>query len=232
MGVPTRVRVDRALEQNPTLLTNVPIINIDFHRSNENYGAVNLIEPTAASLSEMLVSLSESLQNGIIDETIATAILTGIISSTDRFTAQHTTPKTLTVAAQMMAAGAKQQQVVKGLYRRDNRDNRGDRPGGSRPAAPVAPKPAPVQTTSPQPAPPPSQPAQPVVRTPEPVSEPQSSHDEPASQPDSARPVDELPLISEMIEQPHPYVDGSGSVLADEPAPADSSYVNANSYRS
>jgi bifunctional oligoribonuclease and PAP phosphatase NrnA len=129
LGVPTKSRLDRAVQA----FTNMPIINIDFHRSNENYGAVNLIEPNAASLSEILVSLGESLQNGIIDEPIATALLTGIISSTDRFTATHTTPKALTVAAQLLAAGARQQQIVKSLFRggRDNRDSRPDnRPKG------------------------------------------------------------------------------------------------------
>lgn len=112
VGVPTRARIDRAAGD----LTTTPMVNFDFHRSNDNYGAINLIDPTAASLAEMLVSLSESLENGLIDEPIATAILTGIIASTDRFTATHTTPKALTIAAQMMSAGAKQQQIIKNLY--------------------------------------------------------------------------------------------------------------------
>src|SRR4029077_17320025 len=94
-----------------------PLVNLDFHRSNEGYGAVNLIEPNASSLCEMLVALSESLQSGIIDAEIATTLLMGIVASTDRFTAAHTTSKSLTVAAQMMAAGARQQAVVKALYR-------------------------------------------------------------------------------------------------------------------
>jgi hypothetical protein len=124
VGVPSKNRLDRIFSQNQGLLESVPIINIDFHRVNENYGAVNLIEPNASSLSEILVALAESLQNGLIDETIATVLLTGIIASTDRFTATHTTSKSLTVAAQLMAAGAKQQQVVKSLYSRDNRNTR------------------------------------------------------------------------------------------------------------
>lgn len=125
LGVPTRARLDRIFDQNPGVFSDLPIINIDFHRSNDNYGAVNLIEGNAASLCEILVALAESLQNGIIDEDIATALLTGLMASTDRFTATHTTSKSLTVAAQMMAAGARQQAVVKGLYK-DNRSS--DRP--------------------------------------------------------------------------------------------------------
>jgi hypothetical protein len=129
VGVPTRARLDRVFTQNPELLQTVPLINIDFHRSNEQYGAVNLIDGQAASLSEMLVALSESLQGGMIDENIATILLAGIIASTDRFTATHTTAKALTVAAQMMAAGAKQQTIVKALYRsNDNRAKPAERP--------------------------------------------------------------------------------------------------------
>jgi hypothetical protein len=122
LGVPTRARLDRVFDLNQKVFAELPIINIDFHRSNENYGAVNLIEGNAASLCEILVALAESLQNGIIDEDIATALLTGLMASTDRFTATHTTSKSLTVAAQMMAAGARQQAVVKGLYK-DSRSN-------------------------------------------------------------------------------------------------------------
>ena len=127
LGVPTRARIDKVYAENASLFTTLPIVNLDYHRSNENYGAINLIEPTAASLCEMLVALAESLQSGMIDETLATCLLAGIISSTDRFTAAHTTSKSLTVAAQMMAAGAKQQVIVKSLFRErsDTSDARG-----------------------------------------------------------------------------------------------------------
>jgi nanoRNase/pAp phosphatase (c-di-AMP/oligoRNAs hydrolase) len=127
LGVPTRARIDRLYEQNASLFDRIPVINLDFHRSNENYGAVNLIEPTASSLCEMLVALSESLQGGIIDADIATPLLMGIVASTDRFTAAHTTSKSLTVAAQMMAAGAKQQAVMKALYRDGKGGNQNER---------------------------------------------------------------------------------------------------------
>jgi hypothetical protein len=143
LGVPNRSRIDRIYEANVESFEKAPMVNLDFHRSNENYGAVNLIEPNASSLCEMLVALSESLQGGIIDDVIATALLMGIVASTDRFTAPHTTSKSLTVAAQMMAAGAKQQAVVRALYRdgkgqnessersergqRSDREQRGDR---------------------------------------------------------------------------------------------------------
>ena len=131
LGVPTRARLDRIYDQNLASFETIPLVNLDFHRSNESYGAVNLIEPNASSLCEMLVALSESLQGGIIDAEIATALFMGIIASTDRFTATHTSPKSLTVAAQMMAAGARHQAVIKALYRDGRGESRGER-GGDR----------------------------------------------------------------------------------------------------
>ena len=117
LGVASYARIDKVYAQNAEVLRKIPLINIDHHRANEQYGAINLVEPTAACLGEILIALSESLQGGLIDEKIATTMLTGIMSATDRFTANHTTSKTMTVAAQMMAMGADQQTVVRGLYR-------------------------------------------------------------------------------------------------------------------
>jgi hypothetical protein len=129
LGVASYSRIDKVYGQNAEQLRDAPLINVDFHRSNEQYGAINLVESQAASLAEILVALSESLQTGMIDAEIAQVLLTGIVASTDRFTATHTTAKALTVAAQMMAAGADHQQVVRGLYkdRGGNADRSNDR---------------------------------------------------------------------------------------------------------
>lgn len=149
LGVASYSRIDKIYAQNAQVLSNVPLVNIDYHRSNEQYGAINLVEPAAASLSEILIALSESLQTGLVDDQIATSMLTGIISATDRFTAAHTTPKALTVAAQMMAMGADQQQVIRGLYR-DNKPTRQNQPQERKETPKVQlveqPKPAPQPT--------------------------------------------------------------------------------------
>lgn len=116
LGVASRSRIDRIYAENQSLFSSIPVVNLDYHRTNDNFGAINLIEPTASSLCEILVALSESLQTGLIDADIATIMLTGLMGSTDRFTASHTTSKSMTVAAQLMAAGARQQAIVKGLY--------------------------------------------------------------------------------------------------------------------
>jgi nanoRNase/pAp phosphatase (c-di-AMP/oligoRNAs hydrolase) len=64
----------------------------------------------------MLVGIIESVAQGMIDYHVATALLTGIMSGTEGFTAPNTTAKSLTIAAQMMSGGAKQQDIVKVLF--------------------------------------------------------------------------------------------------------------------
>ncbi|MCC7289556.1 DHH family phosphoesterase [bacterium] len=115
LGVTSLDKIDRIHEQNPTMFDGLHLINIDYHRINASFGSVNLVDQAASSVCEMLISVTESLGQGLMDESIATALLTGIMSATANFTAPATTAKALTVAAQMMSAGAKQQEIVKVL---------------------------------------------------------------------------------------------------------------------
>lgn len=120
LGVPSLAKLDRLHEANPTIFDGIHLINMDYHRINESYGSVNLVDQSASSVAEILVSVTESLGQGLIDAQVATAMLAGIMASTNRFSAPNTTPKAMTVAAQLMAAGAKQQEIVKVLYGSDS----------------------------------------------------------------------------------------------------------------
>ena len=53
----------------------------------------------------------------MIDEPIATSLLTGIVADTNSFQNANTTPKSLTVAAQLVAAGAKQQDIIRHIFK-------------------------------------------------------------------------------------------------------------------
>lgn len=113
LGIASIGKIDKVVEQNPTIFDGLHLINIDYHRINEGFGSVNYIDQNSSSVCEMLVSLFESLEQGIVDESIATALFTGITSATHNFTTPDTTAKAMTIAAQMLSAGAKQQQIVK-----------------------------------------------------------------------------------------------------------------------
>ncbi|MEA1909970.1 MAG: DHHA1 domain-containing protein [Patescibacteria group bacterium] len=102
---------------NPKLFQSIPVINIDHHSTNDYYGTVNLVDLTATSTAEILVGLIEALGTSLIDEEVATDLLTGIISDTGSFQHSNTTPKSLTIAAQMVGLGAKQQDIIKHLFK-------------------------------------------------------------------------------------------------------------------
>ena len=107
------------LAEPADLFYEIPLVNIDHHPSNEKFGKVNWIELVATSTTEILVSLLEALgkDQQLIDADVATALLTGLIYDTSSFQNVNTTPKSLTVAAQLVAAGARQQEIIRNLYK-------------------------------------------------------------------------------------------------------------------
>jgi len=102
---------------NTDLFYRVPVINFDNHPGNEHFGQINFVELTATSTSEILFKVMSQLGEAYIDEDIATAILTGMISQTQSFKAPNVTPYTLNVASQLMNLGADREKIVKHLYR-------------------------------------------------------------------------------------------------------------------
>lgn len=119
LDTPDLERLGAFYEQNPELFYEAPIINIDHHPTNAYFGKVNLVDLTATSTAEILIAIIESLEKEgkILDEYIANCLLTGIIGDTASFQNSNTTPKSLTCAAQLLAAGADQQAIVQHLFK-------------------------------------------------------------------------------------------------------------------
>jgi hypothetical protein len=116
LGIKNRTHIDAAITAHGRILHDATVINLIAGPGNlPPLGQINWQEPTASSLSEMLVSISEAFGPGLIDNQIATAFLTGIVAETQRFSNTRTSPKTMTMAAQLMAAGANQQLIVSKL---------------------------------------------------------------------------------------------------------------------
>lgn len=112
-------RIGSPYEKNPEVFYEIPVVNIDHHAGNDQFGKINWVDITATSTSEILVSVLEALTGDpkFIDEDIATALLTGIITDTNSFQNNNTTPKSLTVAAQLVALGGRQQDIIKYIYK-------------------------------------------------------------------------------------------------------------------
>ncbi len=98
----------------------VPIINIDHHPENEEFGQINLVALTAVSTSEIVFSLLEKYSSQMIDEDIATCLLAGIIYKTKSFKTANITPNTLLTTSQLITIGGRREEIVNKLYRSRN----------------------------------------------------------------------------------------------------------------
>lgn len=112
-------RLGSFAEQMPEMFYETPTVSIDHHTGNSYFAKVNWVDITAAATAEMLVSLFESLGRGenLLDADVATNLLVGLTTDTSSFRNGNTTPKALTVAAQLIAAGARQQEIIDKIFR-------------------------------------------------------------------------------------------------------------------
>jgi phosphoesterase RecJ-like protein len=88
-------------------------INIDHHPSNTGYATINLVDPAAASTTELLYQVAEDLTLPI-DQGVATNLLAGLITDTLGFRTESTRPASFQMAAELMRFGVNWSE----LYRR------------------------------------------------------------------------------------------------------------------
>ena len=115
------VQLGKFYEENTDLFHKLPVLNIDHHASNGEFGTINHLDITASATTQMLVPIIQKLEQEtgktLMDEDIATLLLAGIITDTGSFQHSNTTPKAFSVAAQLLDAGARQQEIIKHVYK-------------------------------------------------------------------------------------------------------------------
>lgn len=114
LGVKDKDHLDGALGAHGRILHDATVATLSCSDEPSNLGSIDWHDPNASSLAEMLVSLTESIKGDkpVLDEQSSTALLTGIVAATDRFSNNKTSSKVMTMAAQLMAAGANQQLIA------------------------------------------------------------------------------------------------------------------------
>lgn len=91
------------------------VVNIDHHISNPRFGDAVLVDATAAATCEIVALLLPAL--GVpLDEELATCLMAGIVQDTHTFAHPNATPRTLTVAADLIAAGAPLSAINRAIY--------------------------------------------------------------------------------------------------------------------
>lgn len=101
------------------LFSTVPVLNIDHHISNVRFGQLQLIDPTAASATEVLYHWFMNVPSwrDRLTPDIATLLLTGLITDTRSFQNPNTTPRCLEIAAELLERGARQQEIIQHIYK-------------------------------------------------------------------------------------------------------------------
>ena len=79
------ISLGESYSEHNNFFYSTPKINIDHSNKNEYFGDINIVDLTSASTAEIVYDLIKSLDNNLIDDDIATYLLTGIISSTKNF---------------------------------------------------------------------------------------------------------------------------------------------------
>ncbi len=117
IGAPDKESLGKLYEDNADLFYEMPVVNIDNHPHNENFGQINFVDMTASSCSEITTGILEKLSQSSISEASAESLLAGIIIATDSFQKRNTTPRALQAASHLMDQGADQQKIVRCLYK-------------------------------------------------------------------------------------------------------------------
>ncbi|MBN2555876.1 MAG: bifunctional oligoribonuclease/PAP phosphatase NrnA [Anaerolineales bacterium] len=99
----------------PAAFHHVPDINIDHHTTNTMFAALNLVDPQAASASELLYELAPGLDLPVTS-VVARCWLMALITDTLGFRTPSVSPRTMRIAADLMEAGAKMPELyLRGL---------------------------------------------------------------------------------------------------------------------
>lgn len=112
LNVPTAADLDEALSEHGRIMHDASAVDITVGAPGR-FGEIEWSDPNESSVSEMVANLIFFLQpNDMpLEKDVATALLTGIVAATDRFSNAQTTSETLQLASKLMSMGADQQLI-------------------------------------------------------------------------------------------------------------------------
>jgi bifunctional oligoribonuclease and PAP phosphatase NrnA len=92
------------------------IVNVDHHPSNSRFGDVNLIDPAASAVGQMVIEMLDRF-GFPITPTIATNLYVALLTDTGGFRHENTTPRTLDDAARLARLGADPGHIATQVYK-------------------------------------------------------------------------------------------------------------------
>lgn len=91
------------------------LIVVDHHVTNEGFGDISLVDPSAGATGELVYEILRALDWKITPE-VALCLHTALVTDTGRFSYSNTTPQTLRIAAELVESGAEPNLVGRHVY--------------------------------------------------------------------------------------------------------------------
>lgn len=131
LGIPSAGDLDEALSEYGRIMHDATTVDITVDVPGK-FAEIEWSDPAASSVSEMVTKLIFSMQgqDAILDKDVATALLTGIVAATGRFSNDKTNSDTMQLASKLMSMGADQQLISANVM-----DNDGNKPSDVNSAA-------------------------------------------------------------------------------------------------
>lgn len=102
--------IDPALSEYGRIMHDATAINLTVDTPGR-FAELEWQDSSVSSISEMIVGLADKLGLASFSEQVATALLTGIVASTDHFSNPRTSSNTMSIASKLMSFGANQQLI-------------------------------------------------------------------------------------------------------------------------
>jgi phosphoesterase RecJ-like protein len=98
------------------IASHATIVNVDHHPSNSRFGDVNVIDPDASAVGQMVMDMLDHFGYSITP-TIATNLYVALLTDTGGFRHENTTPQALEDAARLAKLGADPGHIATMVYK-------------------------------------------------------------------------------------------------------------------
>ena len=98
------------------IASHATIVNIDHHPSNSRFGDINVIEPEASAVGQMVMEMLDHFEYAITP-TIAINLYVALLTDTGGFRHENTTPRALEDAARLAHLGADPGRIATQVYK-------------------------------------------------------------------------------------------------------------------
>jgi phosphoesterase RecJ-like protein len=108
--------LERSGESVKRIASHATVVNVDHHPSNSRFGDLNLIEPEASAVGQIVIDMLDYFGYAITPD-IATNLYVALLTDTGGFRHENTTPRALSDAARLALLGADPGEIATNVYK-------------------------------------------------------------------------------------------------------------------